>query len=122
MKIAALIARLLLGIMFFFFGLNGFLNFLKAPLPPGLAGQYMGALFTSHYLYLVAAGQLIGGLLLLINRAVPFGLVLLAAELANIWAFHLTMMPTGFAPGVIATILWLVVAYRYKAGLIPLFR
>ena len=42
MKIAVLVARILLGLIFVFFGLNGFLNFLHAPMPPGAAGQYMG--------------------------------------------------------------------------------
>ena len=45
MKIAVLIARILLGLMFLVFGLNGFLNFLHMPMPPGPAGQYMGVLF-----------------------------------------------------------------------------
>ena len=49
MKIAVLIARVLLGLLFLVFGLNGFLNFLHMPMPSGLAGQYMGALFVSHY-------------------------------------------------------------------------
>jgi putative oxidoreductase len=38
MKIAVVIARILMGVVFVFFGLNGFLQFLKAPLPTGLAG------------------------------------------------------------------------------------
>ena len=49
MKIAVLIARILLGLEFAFFGLNGFLHFLKAPPPPGVAGQFVGAIFVSHY-------------------------------------------------------------------------
>ena len=50
MKIVLLIARLLLGLIFVVFGLNGFLNFLSmGPMPTGLAGQFIGALFLSHY-------------------------------------------------------------------------
>jgi hypothetical protein len=46
MRILALISRLLLGLIFFVFGLNGFLQFLSmGPMPTGLAGQFMGALF-----------------------------------------------------------------------------
>jgi putative oxidoreductase len=45
MKIATLIARILLGLLFLVFGLNGFLHFIPMTPPPGLAGQYMGALF-----------------------------------------------------------------------------
>jgi putative oxidoreductase len=46
MKIAALIARILLGLVFVVFGLNGFLHFIPTgPLPTGLAGQFVTVLF-----------------------------------------------------------------------------
>jgi len=62
MKVAVLIARILLGLVFVFFGLNAFFNFLHAPMPPGLAGQFTGALFASHF-YVVPFGfQILGGL------------------------------------------------------------
>jgi len=49
MKIVTLIARILLGLIFVVFGLNGFLNFLSmGPMPTGLAGQFVGALVLSH--------------------------------------------------------------------------
>src|SRR5437870_5748887 len=77
MKIVTLLARLLLGLIFVVFGLNGFLNFLsKGPMPTGLAGQFIGALFQSHYYYVVAGLQVIGGVLLLVNRFLSLGLVL----------------------------------------------
>ena len=50
MKIAVLIARILLGLIFLFFGLNGFLNFLHAPMPPGPAGQYMALMGGTIYM------------------------------------------------------------------------
>ena len=74
MKIAALIARLLLGLIFVVFGLNGFLHFIPGPMPSGLAGQFIGALFQSHYVLVVSALQVAGGVLLLVNRYVPLGL------------------------------------------------
>jgi uncharacterized membrane protein YphA (DoxX/SURF4 family) len=77
MKIASLIARLLMGLIFFVFGLNGFLNFIPAPPPTGLAGQFAGILFTSHLYVVIFAVQTIGGLLLLVNRFVPLALIIL---------------------------------------------
>jgi putative oxidoreductase len=72
MKIVNLIARILLGLIFVVFGLNGFLNFLKmGPMPLGLAGQFIFAFVTSHYIWVVAGLQLAGGALLLVNRFVP---------------------------------------------------
>ena len=71
MKIVVLIVRLLLGLVFFVFGLNAFLQFLKGPIPGGLAGQFLQALFQSHYGLAIGAVQAVGGALLLINRYVP---------------------------------------------------
>ena len=56
MKIAALIARILLGLVFVVFGLNGFLNFMKGPLPSGVAGQFLGALMQSHFVLVDICG------------------------------------------------------------------
>lgn len=110
MKIAVLIARILLGLLFTVFGLNGFLHFLKMPPPTGqLAGQYMGALFLSHYLAVVFLVELIGGVLLLANRYVPLALVLLGPVIVNIVLFHSTMAPEGLPMALLATVLWLVV-------------
>ena len=53
MKTASAIARYLAGAIFLVFGLNGFLNFIPLPPPGGIAGQFMGALYTSHYLWVI---------------------------------------------------------------------
>ncbi|HEY1966107.1 MAG TPA: DoxX family membrane protein [Acidobacteriaceae bacterium] len=108
MKIAVLIARILLGLIFVFFGLNAFFNFLHAPMPTGVAGQFIGALYTSHF-YVVPFGfQIIGGLLLLSGRFIPLALVILAPILVNILTFHLTMTP-GILPGLVCTVLWFII-------------
>jgi hypothetical protein len=110
MKIAALIARILLGLLFAVFGLNGFLHFIpQQPLPTGLAGQYVGALFVSHYLVVVFLLELIGGLLLLANRFVPLALVLLGPVVVNILLFHVCLAPEGLPMALFATVLWFVV-------------
>ena len=115
MKIVTLIARLLLGLICVVFGLNGFLNFLSmGPAPTGLAGQFLGALFLSHYYWVVAALQIAGGLLLLINRFVPLALVLLGPIIVNIICFHVFMNPSGAPPAAVVTVLWLIVFYRNR--------
>jgi putative oxidoreductase len=109
MKIAALISRILLGLLFTVFGLNGFLHFIPMKPPTGLAGQYMGALFISHYLVVVFLLQLIGGVLLLLNPFVPLALLLLGPVLVNILLFHSFMAPEGLPIALFATVLWLIV-------------
>src|SRR4030095_15775989 len=85
MKIATIIARVLLGLVFVVFGSNIFLHFIPMPPPhPGLLGDFSKALFLSHYLHVVAVFQIVGGLLLLIGRFVPLGLALLAPVIVNI--------------------------------------
>jgi putative oxidoreductase len=115
MKIAALIARILLGLIFLVFGLNGFLHFIPmGPMPAGLAGQYIGALAGSHYILFVAALQVAGGVLLLVGRYVPLGLTLLGPVIVNILLFHLLMDPKGLPIAICVTILWGVVAFQHR--------
>jgi putative oxidoreductase len=121
MKIVAVIARILLGLIFVLFGLNGFLNFLPMPPMAGVAGAFIGALVTSHYLYLVCGVQLVAGVLLLINRFVPLALALLAPIIANILTYHATMQPSGWPLALFTTILWMILVWRYRAHFTSLF-
>jgi len=112
MKIAVLISRLLLGLISLVFGLNGFLNFLNmGPMPTGLAGQFIGALALSHYYWVVAGLQIIGGVLLLVNRFVTLALVLLGPVIVNIICYHVFLNPSGVVPAAVVTVLWLIVFY-----------
>ncbi len=122
MKIVALVARLLLGIMFVFFGANVVHPFLPMPAPPpGLAGQFEGALFASHYMVFVGAIMVISGLLFLANRFVALGLVLLGPVLVNILLFHALLQHAGFQPGVLATLLWWIVFYAHRHAFAGIF-
>jgi putative oxidoreductase len=121
MKIVTLIARILLGVVFLVFGLNGFLQFIPVKtMPTGLALQFGTVLMQSHYFLFVSAFQIIGGALLLINRFVPLGLTILAPIIVNIILFHALMDLSGFPPAIVVAILWCIVAYRdrqYFSGL-----
>jgi putative oxidoreductase len=120
MKIVVVIARVLLGLMFVFFGLNGFLNFLPAPPLTGVPGAFLGALITSHYVYLVCAVQVLAGLFLLGNQFLPLALALLAPVIANIVTYHLTMDRSGAQLAILATILWAFLAWKFRAYFAPL--
>ena len=121
MKKIVLVARILLGLIFLVFGLNGFLHFLPTVTPPGLAGQYFTVLFVSHYLVLVFLIQTIGGILLLANRFVPLGLTLLAPVIVNILTFHVLMAPAGLPLALITTALWVIVFLSVKQAFAGLF-
>src|ERR1041385_3122231 len=97
MKLATIIARSLLGLMFVVFGLNIFFNFMPQPPPPEvLARNFIMALAVSHYFYVVGALEVAGGALLLAGRLVPLGLTLLGPVIVNILCFHIFLEPSGF--------------------------
>ena len=116
MKITAMIARFLLGLIFLIFGLNGFFHFLSMPAPTGVAGQFIGALFVSHFLIVIFVIQLIGAVLLLVNRYVPLALTLLAPIIVNILLFHLLMAPSGLPLAIIVTMLWVLVFLSVRSA------
>src|SRR6202050_1640306 len=122
MKIISIIARYLLGLMFVVFGLNGFLNFIhqRPPANP-LAIQFLVAVSTSHFAAFFFAVQILGGLLLLSGFFVPLALTLLAAELYNILAFHVTLAPASVAPALVASVLWILVFLHYRESFKGIF-
>ena len=122
MKIVAMIARYLLGLIFTVFGLNGFLQFIHQPPPPDpVAMQFLVAVSTSHFAAFFFAMQVLAGLLLLVGRFVPLALTVLAAELYNILAFHLTMAPGTIAPALVASVLWILVFLQYRESFSGIF-
>ena len=123
MRIATLIARFLLGIIFLVFGLNGFLHFIpNQPMPAGPAMQFLGALSATNYMTVVFLIQIIGGLLLLVNRYVPLALVLLGPVIVNIALFHAFMAPSGLPLAFVVILLWLLVAYSVRSAFGGIFQ
>jgi len=123
MKIATIIARVLLGLIFVVFGSNAFLHFLPMPpLPQGVTGEYLHAFFASGYVYVIGGVQFIAGLLLLIGRFVPLSLTILGAIIVNIWCFHILMAPEGVPPAIVVTVLELFLLWRYRAAFAGILR
>src|SRR6266404_5126183 len=122
MRTASTIARFLLGIVFLVFGLNGFLHFIPAPPPPGVAGQFAGALFSSGYWVVIFALQAIVGILLLVNRYVPLALPLLGPVIVNIFFFLVVMAPSGLPLAIVVVILWFLVYHRVRGAFAGLYR
>jgi putative oxidoreductase len=116
MKILNNISRFLLGLIFLVFGLNGFLHFIPMPPPSGVAGQFLESMFVTKYLLFVFAIQLIGGVLLLINRYVPLALTILGPIIVNILLFHGLMNREGLGLALFVTILWAVVFASVASG------
>jgi putative oxidoreductase len=123
MKIVAVIARILLGLVFLVFGLNKFYPFIpQGPMPTGAAGQFMGALFSTHYIMAVGAFEVVGGLLLLINRYVPLALCLLAPVIVNILLVGTLLTHSALPSGIIVAILWILVYLRVRPAFLGLYQ
>jgi uncharacterized membrane protein YphA (DoxX/SURF4 family) len=121
----AVAARLLMGLMFFVFGLNGFLHFIpepKTPMPPG-AADFAGALMkTGFMMQLVAGTQLLVGALLLLNCFVPLALALIAPIIVGIVTFHIFLAPETLVPGIVVLVLELYLAWAYRGAFRPMLK
>ena len=122
MRTVSTIARYLAGVIFLVFGLNGFLNFIPMPLPGGIAGQFMGALYASHYLWVIFAFQLLAAALLLVNRYVPLALAVLAPVIVNILSFHALMAPSGLPLALVVAVLWALIFVSVRPAFAGLFQ
>jgi putative oxidoreductase len=122
MRTVSVIARYLAGVIFLVFGLNGLLHFIPLPPPTGVAGQFMGALFVSHYLTVIFAVQAIAGLLLLINRYVPLALAALAPVIVNILCFHALMAPSGLPLALLVAVLGALIYVNVRPAFAGLFQ
>ena len=106
MKIVLIVARLLLGLVFLVFGLNGLLHFMPNPPEPPAADAFFLALYGTGYMFALVFGtQVIGGALLILGVAVPFALAILAPVIVNIIAFHLFLAPAGLPVAIVVAAL-----------------
>jgi putative oxidoreductase len=122
MRTVSAIARYLAGVIFLVFGLNGFLNFIPLPPPGGIAGQFMGALYASDYLWVIFAFQVIAAVLLLVNRYVPLAVAVLAPVIVNILSFHALMAPSGLPLALFVAVLWAVIFVDVRPAFAGLFQ
>jgi len=121
MKYVVLISRLLLGLIFFVFGLNNILHFIHLPPPSGEAGTLMTILVSSHWMTFVGCIMVVSGLLFLVGRFIPLALTLTAPVVVNILLYHLLLEPHGLVPGAVVTVLEVVLILAYWRNFFPLF-
>lgn len=121
-QLAGHAGRILLGLVFFVFGLNGFLHFLPDPPLPQKALPFITGLASTGYFFVLLKGvEVIAAVLLLSNRAVPLALVLLAPIIVNIAAFHFAVAPGGSGMAIVVLALELFMAWKHRAAFAPLF-
>lgn len=124
-KILPIIARSLMGLLFVFSGLNGFLHFVAPPengMPEGAMALSMAMMNSGYLMQLVFATQLLAGLGLLTGFFVPLSLTILAPVVVNIFAFHIFLAPAGTGMAIFVAIVELYLAYTYRAAFISILR
>ena len=122
-RIVTTIVRILLGLMFLVFGLNGLLNFIPAPKDmPQEIMTVMGALMKAGYMTVVSGAEVLVAVLLLTNRFVPLALALLAPIIVGIITYHVAMQPATIGPGIVVLLMELYLAWAYRGAFRSMLR
>lgn len=110
-------SRIILGLIFFVFGLNGFFRFLPLEPPPQEA-----VAFPARYFFpLVKVVETACGALFLVNRYVPLATIVITPVVVNIFFFHLFLDMTNMPMAVVLVVLNLILGLAYResfAGLL----
>jgi uncharacterized membrane protein YphA (DoxX/SURF4 family) len=122
-RIVTTIVRILLGLMFLVFGLNGFLNFI--PTPKDIPQDIMtvtGALVKAGYMSVVSGAEVLIAVMLLTNCFVPLALAFLAPIVVGILTFHIALQPATIGPGIVVLLMELYLAWAYRSAFCPMLR
>lgn len=116
MKRITLVARLLLGLIFFVFGLNGFFHFIpmKQQMAPAAMTFFQGMMATRYFFPLLAGTQVVTGALLLTGAFVPLALVVLAPVILNIFLFHAFVQTQGIVLALVLGFLEIYLSFFSK--------
>lgn len=115
MKFAVIGARVLLGLIFVVFGLNGFFHFIEPPEMNETAGAFIGALAgTGYFMMVVKLVEVVAGVMILTGRFLPLGLILLAPVSVNILLFHIFLDQAGLGMAIFIIVMQLFLAWAYR--------
>jgi uncharacterized membrane protein YphA (DoxX/SURF4 family) len=116
------IARVLMGLLFTFSGLNGFFHFAdpKEEMPKAVMDLMAGFQASGYMFPLIFGTQLVCGLLLLVNRFVPLALAMIMPVIVNIVALHVFIAPKGIPMAIFVLALQLYLAFSYRKVYCPM--
>ena len=111
------VGRIFLGLVFFVFGLNGFLNFIpppKGPVNEGAMALGFAMMKSGYLIELIKGTEVLVGVLLLANRFVPLALAIIAPVIVNIFAFHAFLDPSSMVLPVLLVVVEVYLAWSYR--------
>ena len=119
----ATVARVLMGALLLFSGLNAFFHFAPMPAMPPAAGAFVGALAAAGYFFpLLKITEIVVGALLVSGRFVPLALTIAAPILVNVVAFHAALAPAGLAVPLVLLAAEIFLAWTHRDAFAPLLR
>jgi uncharacterized membrane protein YphA (DoxX/SURF4 family) len=116
-----LFARLLLGVVFTVFSLDGVLHVVPLPALPQPALDFLGVLIAVRLFYAIKLLELVCGLLLLHGRFTTLAAVLLTPIVFNIVWFDAMLDPASLPVAVLLAGLLAVLLWDARDKLAPLF-
>jgi putative oxidoreductase len=121
MKIAMIIVRTLMGLLFVFGAVAYFFNLVTPPPMEGNIKLFNEGLAASGYFFtLLKLTELVCGILLLMGRFVPLVLVILSPIIINIFMVHLFLDRTGLPVAIFLVLSNIFLAYWYRDAFKPL--
>ena len=115
MRFAIIGARVILGLIFTVFGLNGFFHFIPNPEMNEPMTTFMMALTgTGYFMIVVKVVEVVSGLMILTGRFLPLGLILLAPVSVHILFVHLFLDQAGLAMAIVIVVLQVFLAFAYR--------
>lgn len=124
MKIAMIVVRTLMGLLFLFASISYVLMVMgKFPMPP-MEGPIKtfneGLAASGYFMILLKITEFICGILLVTGRFVPLALVILSPIIINIFMVHLLLDRTGLPIAAFLVLANIFLAYCYRDAFKPL--
>jgi len=121
MKIAMVIVRTLMGLLFIFGSVAYFFNLVTPPPMEGAIKSFNEGLAASGYFFtLLKVTELVCGLLLVSGYFVPLALVVLSPIIVNIFFVHTVLDRSGLPVAIFLVIANIFLAYYYRDAFKPL--
>ncbi len=121
MKIAMIIVRMLIGLLFIFGSVAFFFSLITPPPMEGAIKSFNEGLAASGYFFtLLKATELICGILLVSGRFVPLALVILAPIIINILMVHTFLDRAGLPVAIFLVLGAIFLAYYHRSAYAPL--
>ena len=122
MKIAVIIVRTLMGLLFLFASIVVLFNLFPKPELTGAVKTFNEGLdATGYFMTVLKVTELLCGLAFVVGRFVPLAVVVIAPIIINIFLFHAFLDHTRLPIAIFLVLADLFLAYAYRSSYAPLF-